>query len=209
MNFDQLLIPLDSALRTLSGAVTAGRPCPRVDAAVDQPALGDVERARSAAMMRVNHVGEICAQALYHAQALTTRDDALRERLLVAAREEGDHLAWTQGRLNELGGRRSVLNPFWYAGAFGIGLLAGRTGDAVSLGFIAETERQVARHLEGHLERLPAADAASRAIVAQMRDDEQAHAQMAVDSGARSLPFVIRALMKLAGRVMTTTAYRL
>jgi len=209
MNIDQILIPLDSALRTLSGAVTAGRPCPRVDPAIERPPLDESERHRSAAMMRVNHVGEICAQALYHAQALTTRDEALRERLLVAAREEGDHLAWTQGRLGELGGRRSVLNPLWYAGAFGIGLLAGRAGDAVSLGFIAETERQVSRHLAGHLERLPPSDVSSRAIVAQMKADEQAHAQMAVDAGARTLPVVVRSLMKLAGKVMTTTAYRL
>src|SRR5690606_37727757 len=138
--------------------------------------LSESDKKASSALMRVNHVGEVCAQALYAAQALGTRDPALKAQLEAAAREETDHLAWTEQRLRELGGRTSLLNPLWYAGAFGLGLVAGRLGDGVSRGFVAETEHQVEEHLNGHMDRLPAADQASRAIVAQMRDDEAAHA---------------------------------
>jgi ubiquinone biosynthesis monooxygenase Coq7 len=159
--------------------------------------------------MRVNHVGEVCAQALYAAQALSTRDAALRQHFEQAGREEEDHLAWTRERLDELGARPSLLNPLWYAGSFGLGLVAGRLGDGVSLGFLQETERQVEAHLAGHLDRLPAADRASRAIVAQMMDDEARHASDAGKAGASALPAPVTALMKAAAKVMTTTAHRI
>jgi len=159
--------------------------------------------------MRVNHVGEVCAQALYQAQALTARTPEMREQCLAAAREETDHLAWTQQRLAELGDRTSLLNPLWYAGAFGVGLLAGRFGDSVSLGFVVETERQVEQHLASHLDRLPAADNASRAIVEQMKDDEVRHAERAEQTGAIRLPAPVRWLMRGAARVMTTAAHRI
>jgi ubiquinone biosynthesis monooxygenase Coq7 len=155
----------------------------------------------------VNHVGEVCAQALYTAQALATRNPGLREHFEKAAAEETDHLAWTEERLRELGDRTSLLNPLWYAGAFGIGLLAGRLGDRVSLGFVIETERQVEAHLQGHLERLPAQDHASRAIVAQMKDDEAAHAAGALSAGGIELPAPVKGLMRAAAKVMTTTAH--
>jgi ubiquinone biosynthesis monooxygenase Coq7 len=157
--------------------------------------------------MRVNHVGEVCAQALYSAQALATADPALRLQFEHAAGEETDHLAWTAERLAELGARPSLLNPLWYAGAFGIGLLAARAGDATSLGFLIETERQVERHLEGHLERLPAGDQESRAIVAQMKDDEATHAMAAEQAGGTRLPAPFRWAMRAAAKVMTTTAH--
>lgn len=159
--------------------------------------------------MRVNHVGEVCAQALYAAQALATREPGLRRHYEQAAREETDHLAWTRARLDELGARPSLLNPLWYAGAFGLGLIAGRLGDRVSLGFVVETERQVESHLDSHLERLPAGDHASRAIVAQMKADEAAHAAQAQAAGGTGLPAPAKALMRAASRVMTTTAHYL
>ena len=159
--------------------------------------------------MRVNHVGEVCAQALYTAQALATRDPQLRRHFEHAARDESDHLAWTHQRLQDMGGRPSWLNPLWYAGAFGLGLVAGRLGDPVSLGFVVETERQVEAHLESHLDRLPAEDHASRAIVAQMKSDEAAHAAQAVAAGAVPLPAPVKGLMRAAARVMTTTAHHL
>jgi ubiquinone biosynthesis monooxygenase Coq7 len=202
---DRILGAVDQALRTLFATPRGSRPCPMVPA--DETHLGEQERHHAAALMRVNHVGEICAQALYTAQALATRNDALRSQLQKAAREETDHLAWTQARLGELGARPSLLNPLWYAGAFGLGLLAGRMGDRVSLGFIVETERQVEAHLQGHLERLPVADHASRAIVAQMKDDEAAHADQALHSGAAELPRPVKLAMRGAAKVMTTTAH--
>ena len=159
--------------------------------------------------MRVNHVGEVCAQALYSAQSLSTRRPDLRRQFEAAAREETDHLAWTQQRLRELDAHTSLLNPLWYAGAFGIGLLAGRAGDAISLGFLVETERQVEKHLDSHLERLPAEDLASRAVVRQMKDDESRHAATAEGAGAARLPAPLRWAMRLAGRVMTTVAHRI
>jgi 3-demethoxyubiquinol 3-hydroxylase len=202
---DTFWIAADNALRTLSGANRAARPCPATS--TDDAPLSSDARRLSGALMRVNHVGEVCAQALYHAQALSTRDPSLRRRFDEAARDETDHLAWTQQRLRELGARPSLLNPLWYGGAFAIGLLAGRAGDALSLGFVVETERQVEHHLEGHLERLPAEDRASRAIVRQMKDDEVRHAAAASAAGASELPLPVRWAMRAAARVMTTTAH--
>lgn len=202
---DRFLGALDGALRTLFSSPRATRPCPVVPA--DDTHLGAQERKHAAALMRVNHVGEVCAQALYTAQALGTTDPALRAKLEQAAREETDHLAWTRSRLDELGARPSLLNPLWYAGAFGLGLVAGRLGDRVSLGFIVETERQVEAHLESHLDRLPAGDHASRAIVAQMKDDEAAHAQAAQQAGGAELPAPVKLAMRGAAKVMTTTAH--
>ena len=208
---DRVLSVVDRSLRTLGSHPPASRPYP-ADAVVDEvsaPAMSDAERDEAAALMRVNHVGEICAQALYEAQALGTPDARLRETFLHAAREEADHLAWTQRRIAELGGRPSLLNPFWYAGAFAIGLVAARLGDRVSLGFMAETERQVEQHLQGHLEKLPASDTASRAIVEQMKADEVSHGEAALELGGVDLPLPVRAAMKLAARVMTSTAHRI
>lgn len=203
---DRLLVSADNALRTLSGSVHAARPTP--GSARDE-ALSDSDRAQSGPLMRINHVGEVCAQALYQAQALTARDPELQQRMQQAAREELDHLAWTAERLQELGDRPSLLNPLWYAGSFGIGLLAGRLGDARSLGFVIETERQVEQHLKGHLDTLPAADRRSRAIVEQMKVDEAEHAETALRLGAHELPAPAKGAMKLAARVMTALAYRL
>jgi ubiquinone biosynthesis monooxygenase Coq7 len=202
---DSILGAVDGALRTLFSTPRATRPCPVVPA--EETHLGQQERSHAAALMRVNHVGEVCAQALYAAQALATRDPAVRAEMAQAAREETDHLAWTRTRLDELGARPSLLNPLWYAGAFGLGLLAGRFGEKVSLGFVVETERQVEAHLQSHLERLPAGDHASRAIVAQMKDDEAAHAQRALASGGVELPAPVRLAMRGAAKVMTTTAH--
>jgi ubiquinone biosynthesis monooxygenase Coq7 len=173
----------------------------------DETTLDAPERRHAGALMRVNHVGEVCAQALYTAQALSTGDVALREHFAQAAREETDHLAWTRTRLQELGARPSLLNPLWYAGAFGLGLLAGRLGNRASLGFVMETERQVEAHLQSHLDRLPAGDHASRAIVVKMKEDESAHAAQALAAGAMELPAPAKALMNAAARVMTTTAH--
>jgi len=169
--------------------------------------LTDDEAREAVALMRVNHVGEVCAQALYDAQALAARSPDLRAVFEQAAREETDHLAWTEQRIRNLGGRTSLLNPLWYGGAFAIGLVAARIGDRASLGFMAETERQVEQHLQGHLERLPESDTASRAIVAQMKDDEVRHADAAAELGGAELPFPIRMAMRLAARVMTRTAH--
>lgn len=206
---DAVLCAADSALRTLFASPQAARPSP-ARGAESAPTLTERERRLSGALMRVNHVGEVCAQALYTAQALGTRDEELRRQLDAAAREETDHLAWTRERLDELGDRVSWLNPLWYAGAFGIGLLAGRIGgDALSLGFVVETERQVEAHLASHMDRLPSADTASRAIVAQMKEDEARHADDALHAGGAPLPAPLRGLMRLAARVMTTTAHRI
>jgi ubiquinone biosynthesis monooxygenase Coq7 len=201
---DQWLAALDQTMRTLSGAVAAARPCPGAGTA---PTLSEAQRRESAALMRVNHVGEVCAQALYQAQALTARTPELREQMRQAAQEELDHLVWTQQRLAQLQGRPSLLNPLWYAGAFAIGLAAGRAGDAVSLGFVVETERQVEEHLAGHLDRLPVEDTASRAIVEQMREDEARHGMQARAAGAANLPAPVQLVMRAAAKVMTTTAH--
>jgi ubiquinone biosynthesis monooxygenase Coq7 len=205
---DRLLASADQALRTLAGAVHATRPNPAAAIRADATALSEAERREAGALMRVNHVGEVCAQALYQAQALTARTPGLRQQMRLAAREEIDHLAWTQQRLDELGDRPSLLNPLWYAGAFGIGLLAGRLGDATSLGFVIETERQVEQHLAGHLERLPAGDGRSRAIVEAMKADEARHAEDARAAGGVELPLPVGWLMRGAAKVMTTVAHR-
>ena len=200
---DQWLGAADVALRAISGGSQAARPAPT--------ALGDAltpeERRLSGALLRVNHVGEVCAQALYQGQALAARTSALRQQLNAAAREEVDHLAWTAERLRELGDRPSLLNPLWYAGAFAIGLAAGRAGDRWSLGFVVETERQVEQHLASHLDRLPPGDAVSRAIVAQMQEDEVRHARQADETGARPLPWPVRGAMRAVAKLMTTTAH--
>jgi 3-demethoxyubiquinol 3-hydroxylase len=202
---DRLLGAADSALKTLFAKPRALRACPVL--AADETRLAAPERRHAAALMRVNHVGEVCAQALYTAQALATRDLLLREHFEKAAAEETDHLAWTAERLAELGDRPSLLNPLWYAGAFGLGLLAGRLGDSISLGFVVETEKQVEAHLQSHLDRLPAGDHASRAIVVQMKEDEAQHAAQALHAGAIELPAPAKALMRAAAKVMTTTAH--
>ena len=202
---DSLLIAADSALRTLFSKPRASSVCPTL---ADQTTQLDAIESRSAAsLMRVNHVGEVCAQALYTAQALTTRNPVLRAHFERACIEETDHLAWTEQRLKELDSRTSLLNPLWYAGAFGLGLLAGRLGDAISLGFVVETEVQVGAHLQSHLKKLPPGDHASRAIVAQMRDDELRHAQDAQEAGAMDLPKPVKELMRAAAKVMTTVAH--
>lgn len=203
---DNLLIAADSALRTLFAAPLATQPCPTLAGKATE--LTDAEKSRSSALMRVNHVGEICAQALYTAQALATRDASLKAHFIQASAEETNHLAWTRQRLTELGARPSLLNPLWYGAAFGVGMLAARLGDRVSLGFVVETETQVEAHLQSHLNLLPANDHASRAIVAQMKDDEAAHAMQARQAGAVELPQPIKKLMALAAKVMTTVAHR-
>lgn len=204
---DRLVAAADNALRTLSGANVASRATPTAPGMDEPAALDPVQKRLSGALMRVNHVGEVCAQALYNAQALATRDPALRSQFERASREETDHLAWTQQRLHELGTHTSLLNPLWYAGAFGIGWLAGKTSDRLSLGFVVETERQVEQHLQGHLDRLPGADHASQAIVRQMKDDEARHAMQAEEAGAMPLPAPLRLAMRAAAKVMTTTAH--
>lgn len=207
--FDQLLGAADRALRTLAADPQATRASPAASEKAQSTAavLSETERREAAALMRVNHVGEVCAQAMYDAQALATNSPALRAVFARAAHEEADHLAWTQQRIAELGGRTSLLNPLWYSGAFAIGLMAARLGDRTSLGFLAETERQVEQHLQSHLERLPAGDRASRAIVEQMKHDEAQHADSAVQRGGATLPLPARLAMRLAARVMTRTAH--
>jgi ubiquinone biosynthesis monooxygenase Coq7 len=206
---DQVIGAVDRALRTVAAPPVALRPSPARGVVDGAQELGAEQRAEAAALMRVNHVGEVCAQALYDAQALATRDERLRSMFRRAAEEETDHLAWTQERVEALGGRLSVLNPLWYAGAFTIGLVAARAGDRMSLGFMAETERQVEAHLDGHLDRLPREDLASRAVVEQMKADEVQHANTASDLGGADLPFPLRLAMRVAAKVMTTTAHRI
>jgi 3-demethoxyubiquinol 3-hydroxylase len=205
-----ILKTADSALRTLFAPAKAGRPCA---SASDAVVLDAAEKAEAGALMRVNHVGEVCAQALYTAQAFGARafsgDETLALHMEQAAREETDHLAWTEARLQALDSRRSLLNPLWYAGAFGIGLLAAKMGQRASLGFVVETERQVEAHLNQHLDRLPVVDVASRAVVSQMRDDEARHAREAEQAGAMEMPFPVRLTMKAAAKIMTTVAHRI
>jgi len=205
---DRMIAAADRALRTVAATPAPGRPYPPGAHGAAEPAqLTPEERRQAAALMRVNHVGEVCAQALYEAQALGTPDPRLREAFAAAAREETDHLAWTEQRIDELGGRKSLLNPLWYCGAFAVGLLAARMGDRMSLGFMAETEKQVEQHLQGHMSRLPAADEASRAVVEQMSADEVRHGQAAMTLGGVELPLPVRLAMRAAARVMTTTAH--
>jgi 3-demethoxyubiquinol 3-hydroxylase len=203
---DELVIGFDRALRTLSGYTKSSRPSPGANVADAE--LSPDERRHAAGLMRVNHTGEICAQALYAAQAITARDPAIRQQFALAAREEEEHLAWTRQRLAELSDRASLLNPLWFGGAFAIGIVAGTASDEVNLGFVVETERQVEDHLTGHMEKLPPADARSRAIVEQMRDDEARHGAMAQMAGAAELPFPVRRLMRAAADAMRAVAYR-
>ncbi|SEM86527.1 2-polyprenyl-3-methyl-6-methoxy-1,4-benzoquinone monooxygenase [Nitrosomonas marina] len=205
MNIDKLIIGFDSALRTLFTPAHTARPVPGSD--LQEPDLTVPEKDLSAALMRINHVGEVCAQALYQGQSLTARNEAVQQTLMKAAREETEHLAWTERRIEELGGRKSFLNPLWYGGSFTIGMLAGVMGDKWNLGFLAETEKQVGEHLSGHLQRLPQHDIKSRAIVAQMQIDEASHATMALSNGGAELPLPIKFAMKLSSGVMTQTAY--
>jgi ubiquinone biosynthesis monooxygenase Coq7 len=209
MLLDELITEFDRGLRSITGVSRMSRALPVPPASSEPVELSEEERSHAAALMRVNHVGEVCAQALYQAQKLATNSPALKQAFERAAREEEDHLAWTSKRLEALDSRPSLLNPLWYAGALAIGFAAGRFGDRVSLGFMAETERQVEHHLDGHLDALPEADHESRAIVEQMRADEAAHGKAALDAGAVELPFPARALMRAASRLMTRTAYHI
>ncbi len=204
---DDLIIGFDRALRTLAGTAASARPEP--GASLAEASLSAPERRHAGALMRVNHTGEVCAQALYAAQALMARDAAVKARFASAAREEEDHLAWTQARLRALGDRPSLLNAVWYAGSFAIGVAAGLMGDRTNLGFVVETERQVEEHLTVHMDRLPPADAKSRAIVDQMREDEARHAAMAQAAGGDSLPFPVRGAMRVAADAMRSIAYRI
>jgi ubiquinone biosynthesis monooxygenase Coq7 len=206
--FDLMLVEVERAIGTSFGAAPeSGRPSPALDLAEAQ--LGDDERRHAAGLMRVNHAGEVCAQALYSGQAALARDAATRKRLLDAAAEETDHLAWCNERLDALHSQPSLLNPLWYAGSFAIGAAAALLSDRISLGFVVETERQVEAHLGEHLERLPAADARSRAVVAQMQIDEARHGLMAQQSGGIDLPAPMPRLMRLAAAVMKAVAYRI
>ena len=205
---DTFILAFDRAARTLSQSATARRPNPATTVLV-QPQLSGKDAARSIGLMRVNHAGEVAAQALYQGQAFGSRSPELRSKLGDAADEEMDHLAWTRERIHELGGHTSLLDPIWYAGAFAIGAVAGALGDRTSLGFLQATEEQVEAHLASHLGRLPAADQASRAIVEQMKADEAKHAEMAHNLGARDLPAPMHTLMRLSAKVMTAVAQRI
>ncbi len=208
--FDQIIGEAAVALRVLSGVASPSRPSPAADLpAQTLPELTEQQKRHAAGLMRVNHVGEVCAQALYRGQALAAKRPQTRQLLQEAAREEVDHLVWCQQRLKELGARVSLLNPLWYAGSLGLGLLASRAGEKYNLGFMAETERQVEAHLDGHLKSLPAADERSRAIVRQMRDDEIKHRRSAVKQGGVDLPSPIPNIMKIMSKVMTKSAYNL
>ena len=204
---DRLIIEFDKALRTVFAPAPTVRERP--GCAQSEADLTERERRHAAALMRINHCGEICAQALYQGQALTSRNPGTKLALDHAAWQETEHLNWTEKRIEELGGRKSVLNPLWYAGSLAIGVTAGLMGDDWSLGFLAETEKQVEHHLDQHLASLPVSDIRSQEIVARMRDDEIAHADTAISLGARDLPFPIKLAMKVISKVMTNTAYRL
>jgi ubiquinone biosynthesis monooxygenase Coq7 len=204
---DRLIQEIDRGLRTVAAANASARPFP--DQGVAESVHDPVARKHAAALMRVNHAGEIAAQALYHGQALTARNPVVREQMLAAARDETDHLAWCERRVKELDSRTSLLAPIWYAGSFAIGALAGISGDRTSLGFVEETEKQVVEHLDSHLHELPADDERSRRIVAQMKADEDRHADEARSRGARGLPRPVRELMRRTARLMTRTAYHL
>ena len=206
LSLDRLIGEFDRALRAISGVARPARPSPAEG--IGEARLDPHERAHAAALMRVNHVGEVCAQALYQGQALTARDARARGAPETAAREEEDHLAWSAERIRELGGTPSLLNPLWYAGSFAIGALAGALGDRWNLAFLAETERQVEEHLSGHLDALPADDRRTRAVVAAMRADEARHRATALELGAAELPAPLKDAMKLASKVMTSVAYR-
>ncbi|MES2070299.1 MAG: 2-polyprenyl-3-methyl-6-methoxy-1,4-benzoquinone monooxygenase [Pseudomonadota bacterium] len=202
---DQLVLGFDRALRVVSGQARASRANPAQD--LEQGHLSDQDRRLSAGLMRVNHVGEVCAQALYDAQGLFSGSEEVKRQFADSGMEEEDHLAWTAQRLQELGSRPSLLNPLWYAGAFACGAIAARCGDKLSLGFVVETERQVEAHLASHLEQLPASDAKSRAIVEKMRSDEVAHGAAAAALGAANLPPPVQSVMQAMAKLMTSTAY--
>ena len=206
MSIDQAIIEFDHALRTVFASARSQRPSPALG--LEESTMSDDEKLHACGLMRVNHCGEICAQALYQGQALTSADPAVRDALRGAADEETEHLAWTEQRITELGGRKSLLNPLLYLGSLSLGLLAGRLGDRWSLGFLAETERQVEAHLDSHLVSLPEQDLRSRQIVDQMRLDEIQHAETAVHLGAAELPVAAKFAMKMAAKLMTTTVYR-
>ncbi len=205
IDIDRFIVSFDRGLRTLFAPAMAVRAVPGAD--LPESEMDAERRAHAAALMRVNHTGEICAQALYSGQALTARDSQAKAALEHAAQEETEHLAWTERRIDELGGRKSLLNPLFYAGSFAMGAAAGLAGDRWNLGFLAETERQVVEHLEGHLQALPGEDRKSRAIVEEMRTDEARHATTALEHGGADLPAPARALMRLASAVMTRSAY--
>lgn len=204
---DALIIEFDSALRTVFASATSSRPMPGEE--MSEVQLDEAEWRHAVALMRVNHCGEICAQALYQGQSLTCRSQDVRQALVYAAREETEHLNWTERRIASLGGRKSLLNPVWYCGALAIGLAVGKMGDGWSLGFLAETERQVELHLGRHLAVLPAGDPKSRAVLEQMRADEAKHARTAIGLGARELPAIVKSAMAVASAVMVATAYRI
>jgi len=204
---DPLIAQVDQALRTVFAAAPTTRPMPGEQ--LPEADMTEDERRHVAALMRINHVGEVCAQALYAGQAATARDDRTKVAMQQAAWEETEHLNWTERRIAELGGHKSWLNPLWYAGAWTIGAVAGRLGDALSLGFVVETERQVEAHLLDHLDQLPPTDRRSQAVLEQMKTDEIRHANMAAGLGAQELPDFAKAAMKIAAKVMTTTAYRI
>ena len=205
IDIDKFITGFDKGLRTLFAPAQTLRPMPG-DRLSDE-ALDETQRRASASLMRVNHSGEVCAQALYQGQALTAREPSAKQALAQAAQEETEHLAWTERRIAELGGSKSVLNPLFNAGSFAIGAVSGLLGDKWNLGFLAETERQVVHHLEGHLERLPVEDQKSRAIIEQMRDDEARHATSALEHGAAEMPAPVKAAMKASSKMMTETAY--
>lgn len=207
MSMDQVIVEFDRAVRAVFAPATTWRPVPGAE--LPDTELSEAEKKHVAGLMRVNHCGEICAQALYQGQALTSRDPETRDALRKAADEETEHLAWTERRLAELGSRKSLLNPLFYMGALAIGVAAGKLGDRWNLGFLAETERQVEAHLDSHLARLPEQDVRSKAIVTQMRDDEIKHAEMAIHYGAAELPDIVKGAMRQAAKVMTGLTYRL
>ena len=205
IKMDQLIATFDTGLRTVFAGAQAARMRP--DAAIDEPALDDKSKTHAAALMRINHVGEVCAQALYSGQALTSRNAQIVNALQHAAAEETDHLAWCEARIKELGGRKSLLNPLWYAGSFALGAIAGKLGDKWNLGFLAETENQVSKHLQNHLDQLDETDIKTRTIVSQMQQDEAVHALEANQLGASELPAPVKAGMKFASKIMISTAY--
>lgn len=205
MMIDRLINTFDTGLRTLFAQPMASRPRP--DANIEEAPLSAQEKQQAAALMRINHVGEVCAQALYSGQAFVSRDTTIVNALKQAAIEETDHLAWCEGRIHELGGRKSLLNPLWYAGSFGLGTVAGLLGDRWNLGFLAETEKQVGAHLASHLDVLSADDQKTRKIVAQMQVDEHEHAETAQQLGGVALPLPVQFGMKFASKIMTKTAY--
>jgi len=204
-SIDKLIVEFDKALRTLAATPVSARPTP--GGALAEAELSEEEKRHAASLMRVNHCGEVCAQALYQGQALSCDDPGVTQALALAAREETEHLAWTARRVGELGGRLSLLNPLWYAGSLALGYAAGRFGTRWNLGFLAETELQVEAHLQGHLERLAPQDAKTRAIVEQMKSDEAAHARTAYALGASELPEPVKRAMRLSSRLMTQASY--